>query len=74
MKTPVRGVLILVMVLAMVGAYLGGFVSAQTSSAPAGAHAPALTNVQLAALAAANAVLLEGDGTVPTYLPIMLAD
>lgn len=74
MKPPVRSVLILVMVLAMVGAYLGGFVSAQTSSAQVGVHAPAFTDAQLAAVAAANTVLLNDDGAVPTYLPIMLAD
>ncbi len=72
MKTRMRGALIVATVLVMVLAYLGGaLVSAQTSSAPAGPQAPALTNAQWAVLEAANALLLDGDGETPTYLPLV---
>lgn len=72
MKTKTRGALILVTVLAMAVAYLGGaLVFAQTSSAPAGPRAPALTNAQWAALEAANALLLDGDDEATTYLPLV---
>ena len=74
MKTQVHFTIILATIVAMALAYLGGaFVSAQTSPPLTGPRVPTITMAQQAAIEAASSLLLlDGEGDMPTHLPLVL--